>query len=140
MAPGLPSTDSKPSPTIHATRSAAIERTACPNGPVELSGLPAGYDYYGTCVMGACPGERAAAHIGLGVGESRELVRTTLELGASSCNTPVPTGEYRLSASVPGIEAACVSGSVLVVDAPETNPPTNPTPKPEATPTSANID
>lgn len=105
----------------------------CPNGPVEFSGLVAGYDYYGTCAMGACPGERAPTRLGLGRGERRELVRTTLELGDSSCNAPVPAGEYRLSASVPGVEPACVGSVVLVVDAADT-------PESESTPASADID
>jgi hypothetical protein len=111
----------------------------CPSGPIDFSGLPAGYDYYGTCAMGACPGERAATRLGLGLGESRELARTTLDLGDATCNEPVPAGEYRLSASVPGVEPACVGSVVLVVGTPDTNP-TRPTPKPDPTPDSAGID
>ena len=107
----------------------------CPSGAVELIGLPAGYDYYGTCAMGACPGDRPAAHIGLGIGEGRELGRTTLDLGTSTCNAQVPAGEYRLSATVPGIEPTCVTSAALVVATPT---PTPPAPKP--TPTSTGID
>lgn|GEM_PF-1988128 len=123
-------------------RGAAVQELVladrCPSGPIEFTGLPTGYDYYGACVMGACPGEARAARIGLGVGEQRELLRTTLELGASSCNAPVPGGEYRLSALVPGIEPACVASVALVVDTP--TPPPTPTPTPPPNDPSAGVD
>lgn len=110
----------------------------CPSGPVEFTGLPGCYDYYGACAMGACVGERAPIRVGLGVGERRELARTTLELGASSCNAPVPAGEYRLSAAIPGVAPECIVGATLVVD--ETPTPPAPSPAPEPASPSANID
>lgn len=100
----------------------------CPSGPVEFTGLPGGYDYYGVCAMGACVGERSPVRLGLGVGEQRELARTTLELGASSCNAPVPAGEYRLSAVIPGVAPECIVGATLVIDGPVNEPPSPPTP------------
>jgi hypothetical protein len=114
----------------------------CPNGPVELSGLPAGYDYYGTCAMGACLGDRPPLHIGLGVGERRELSRTSLELGASTCNAPVPAGEYLVSAVVAGVDAACITGATLIVGGSTTDTPPQPTPQPtpQPKPSGADID
>jgi hypothetical protein len=107
----------------------------CPAGPIELAGLPAGYDYYGTCAMGACAGPRPDARIGLGTGERRELGRTTINVEASSCNAALPAGEYGITAAVPGVHPSCISGAHLVVGAPESPPaPVTKTPPPTKTP------
>jgi hypothetical protein len=107
----------------------------CPGGAVSFTGLPGGYDFYGTCNMGKCPGNRPAARFGLGIGERRELGRTTIDLGGSTCNTAVAPGKYVVSASIPGVAPACVTGAPLIVAAPTTRPPPPKTPAPEPTPT-----
>src|SRR5690606_37048629 len=46
---------------------------ACPAGPVRFMGLPAGYDYYGTCNAGACRGPRDPVRWTLAPGQTVEL-------------------------------------------------------------------
>jgi hypothetical protein len=116
----------------------------CPAGPIEFSGLPAGYDYYGTCAMGACPGPRPDARIGLGAGERRELGRTTINVEAATCNAALPAGEYGITVSLPGVDSSCITGAPLLVGAPDQPrspqppvrkaPPAKPAPKPDPDP------
>ncbi|MFW6051146.1 MAG: hypothetical protein ACODAU_08225 [Myxococcota bacterium] len=111
----------------------------CPDGPVDFRGLAEGYDYYGTCSAGACPGPREPKRMSLPPGASEELASTTVHLrGAPPCTEGLAEGRHRIVPVVPDLGVpTCVVGTVLEVPArvarrpaPRTEP-TPPRPAPE---------
>jgi hypothetical protein len=105
----------------------------CPQGSVDFAGLPAGYDYYGTCAAGACPGERAPRRVRIDRGATRQLEAITIDPAGSGCNRPLAAGAYELRPILDGVPAGtCVEGVTLAVAAPTPAPakpaPAKPTP------------
>jgi hypothetical protein len=112
------------------TRSVSFELPdRCPAGPVDFSGLPAGYDYYGTCTQGACPGGRPAKRFDVGPGESFELARVEIDPAQSACNAALAPGRHVIGFSLPQAAEAC-SGNFAAIElgvaAPESTPATPP--------------
>jgi hypothetical protein len=75
----------------------------CPAGALDFEGLTPGFDYYGTCAMGACPGPRAATHVRLQPGERRALASIALHVAGSSCTGPIARGYYSVRPVVPAM-------------------------------------
>ncbi len=68
----------------------------CPQGAAQFSGLPAGFDYYGSCVAGACAEPRSNVHLSLAPGQALELAAIDIDPKQTSCNAPLPPGQYQL--------------------------------------------
>jgi hypothetical protein len=69
----------------------------CPAGAIQFTGLPAGYDYYGTCNKGACPGNRPPITWSLPPDKQVDLATFVLDPAGGTCNAPLPGGTYDVS-------------------------------------------
>lgn len=76
----------------------------CPGGEAYFSGLEpkdGSYDYYHTCMMGACAPGRPAIGIALPPGEIVDIASTQIDAdGELPCDGPIAAGTYKLSFSV----------------------------------------
>jgi hypothetical protein len=92
----------------------------CPNGPVDFEGLPAGYDYYGTCASGACQGWPALRQIALPPGALQPLAEARVFIdGRAPCTTALPPGRYHVRPVAPRTDVAmCVNEAALVIPEP----------------------
>lgn len=88
----------------------------CPNGLVGFEGLGAGYDYYGTCAKGACPGGRSAQRIRIGSHQRVPLSTTTIDpLTETACTKPLAKGRYIVRSVLPEGAQACIVPSVIEI-------------------------
>ena len=102
----------------------------CPTGAVDFEGLPAGFDYYGTCNMGACPGPRSPQHVSLDPGGRRQIAQALVDVAASACNRALAPGYYQVRPVLPVIGvAACVEAAGLDLRG-EMPPAIGPAPRP----------
>jgi hypothetical protein len=73
----------------------------CPGGPVELGGLPAGFDPMHTCRAGACLSPNASTTYTIPGGRKSVVIgETTLKAKGDACNKPLPPGSTFLQANV----------------------------------------
>ncbi len=72
----------------------------CPDGLVTFGGLGDGYDYYGSCLAGACQGSGEPVSHTLAPGEAMDVSATLLTAG-DACNAPVDAGDYEIFGSLP---------------------------------------
>lgn len=102
----------------------------CPSGPLALRGLGAGFDYYGSCNAGACPGPRRSSVVSLGPGEARDLATTTIPLLGSACTPALKPGRAVVDVIAPQASVdTCTVGTTFEIPAPKT-----PTAAPKAAP------
>jgi hypothetical protein len=92
----------------------------CPEGSIRFAGLPARWDYYGTCTAGMCPPE-PPVKVTLPPGTAVDLA--TIRVAARPpCNPVLPPGRYPITFTLPdGATAAKVCGPsphVVVVPPP----------------------
>jgi hypothetical protein len=108
----------------------------CPNGPITFEGLTPGYDYYGTCNAGACPGEQPPQVFQLAAGKREALAVTVIDVrGAEPCTKLVSPGTYLIGAVAPSIGVpVCVTKAELKVKHDMLVPPPNPRPAPKPSP------
>lgn len=100
-------------------------RPRCPGGAVTFQGLRPGYDFYGTCTMGACM-PQPLREVRVSAGASTTLAQATIDpRRASSCNgEPVPPGRYPIEPVVPSdIDvAACTRAATLTLGSARQSP------------------
>jgi hypothetical protein len=73
----------------------------CPGGPVELGGLPAGFDPMHTCQAGACASPNATTTYAIPGGRKTVVIgETTLRAKGDACNQPWPLGSTFLQANI----------------------------------------
>jgi len=103
--------------TATAIRDVTIDLLdTCPGGPIAFTGLPSGYDLYGTCVMGRCAGQRDRTET-IAAGGTLMITEVELRTAGGSCNKPLPAGTRRLSFKPPPVVGggeACGPGNVKV--------------------------
>jgi hypothetical protein len=76
-------------------------KSRCPGGPVELGGLPAGFDPMHTCQAGACVSPTATTTYTIPGGRKTVVLgETTLRAQGDACNKPLPFGSTFLQASI----------------------------------------
>lgn len=118
----------------------------CPQGLVDFDGLGTGYDYYGVCAAGACPGTRSPQHIRVAPGERVPIAATTISTrGGAGCTKPLAQGRYTIRPRLPPQLQACVVPALLevrdggAVPAPPhvTSPPAPSRPAPPPSPSPA---
>jgi hypothetical protein len=69
----------------------------CPQGELDFTGLPAGYDYYRWCTKGACAGPRRPLAFQLAPREKRVIVATTLSVdGSAPCSIALQPKLYSI--------------------------------------------
>jgi Domain of unknown function (DUF4156) len=102
----------------------------CPGGIVDLAGLGAGYDYYGTCAAGACPGPAGSKHVHLDVHGRATLASTTILGRGGSCTPALAPGRHSIQAVAPPLGVS-VCSEAAVFDVPAAVPvPVVPPPAP----------
>lgn len=72
----------------------------CPAGQALFSGLGDGFDYYGTCVMGACE-DSGQTFVETLVPGGALTVEVSVPLGGGTCNAAVDPGAYSLTFALP---------------------------------------
>lgn len=72
----------------------------CPGGAVDFSGLGDGFDYYGTCVMGACT-PQPQLEIQLAPGVATRLATAVVDPRGNGCQAALAPGPYELSFALP---------------------------------------
>lgn len=91
----------------------------CPDGLVTFDGLGDGYDYYGSCLAGACPTSGEVVSYTLGDGETLD-VAATLSVAGDSCNQPLDASEYELGGGLPLTDdpqpVVCETRALLTVE------------------------
>ncbi len=92
----------------------------CPSGPIAFEGLGPGYDYYGTCASGPCPGVPSTRRITLPPHAIRPLAEALVRLdGRAPCTKPLAPGRYVVRPVAPPTSVSmCTEGAVLVVPEP----------------------
>lgn len=97
----------------------------CPNGPGTFTGLPAGYDVYGTCNAGACP---PAPPRRLTLDDAwTELAQASLDPRGGVCNAPLPAGHYAIGFELDTEVSVCLLGAAAFEVAPTPTVRTRPT-------------
>ncbi len=110
----------------------------CPSGPVVFRGLPDGYDYYGTCAMGACAGPRPRLKLVVAPGATLTLASINVDPEGSACNRELPLGRYPVSFALEIDGTACEGGGAIVERLGRSEPPPVPLPVPSAPPAGPN--
>lgn len=72
----------------------------CPGGAVDFQGLGEGYDYYGTCTMGAC-GPREDPIVELPPGVPVRLATAVVSPKGGACQAALTEASYSLSFTLP---------------------------------------
>jgi hypothetical protein len=72
--------------------------------PALFDGLPAGYDYHGTCRREFCPQLDPAWRLTLPAGQTQTLARVTIRPDGDACNEPLPPGKWALTLVAPTAE------------------------------------
>ncbi|HKU37793.1 MAG TPA: hypothetical protein VJR89_06595 [Polyangiales bacterium] len=86
----------------------------CPAGPIELAGLPDGYDYYSTCNAGPCLGGAGVQTVQLAPRQRRTLASLQLSAAAGSCNPALEPALYAIAPLAPPISnRVCVEPARL---------------------------
>lgn len=88
----------------------------CPGGPVAFSGLGDGFDYYGTCNVGACQDANGTVTVVLPDERRRvEIASTTFPIAGDTCRPGLSGGSHHLygEAHVLSPEGATICGSAF---------------------------
>lgn len=86
---------------IGAEEARVTLKTRCPGGPVELAGLPAGFDPMHTCQAGACISPSSTTTYTIPGGRKIVVLgETTLRANGDACNKPLPFGSTFLQANI----------------------------------------
>jgi hypothetical protein len=105
----------------------------CPQGPVVFHGLGEGYDYYGSCAMGACAGPREPERFRLAPGQTVELAAVQIDPGGAGCTVALPEGKHAVTFTVPRAGQVCVGTFASVEGPPAPKPKAPAKPPPRAT-------
>lgn len=111
----------------------------CPGAAPAFSGLPRGYDYYGTCNQGACFAPASGRRvIEIPPGGWVDIATTRIDPRGDGCNRPLPPGDYHVRYTL-DVQGATVCpapmNTVHVAGAPPPAPP-RPAAAPNACPPS----
>jgi hypothetical protein len=129
-----------------STRSVAfVLPDRCPAGPLDLEGLPDGYDYYQTCNAGACLGPRGVQTVQLAPREKRSLVSIVLSAAGNACNPQLDPGLYQVRPVAPPLAGVRICVEPARLDLRQWKPkpvpvavsPAEPPPPPASEPSAA---
>ena len=96
----------------------------CPQGPAIFHGLRDGYDYYVSCMKGACMGGRPPIRHSIPAGQTIDVESIEINPVDGNCNTPLEPGSYRLSFAFQTPLRLCGGPTAtLEVRPPATKPP-----------------
>ncbi len=105
---------------------------ACPNPPLQFSGLPVGVSAFDTCAAGPCV-KRDPIQVTLKAGERRQLATGFAPWAGNTCSAPLVVDDFRLTAQLAfagsSVSTCTVPGTVQTTPVrlpPSTCPPPEP--------------
>lgn len=108
--------------------------TECPGGSIKFLGLPGNYDFYGTCLAGACmpvPGGRPPTTWTIAPHAKAKLTTVLLEPKGNACNAPLAPGSYDVFFAAPTSNPKCLAAVPTKVVLASSTPARPAPPRPE---------